>query len=93
MFNRRFGRNGSMAAPLITFGIGKIVGIAIGAAVAVMFRDKIMGLGDKYQKMKVNRMIDTGIERAHYDSNEAEPDYITVNNDATLTEKIGDVLQ
>jgi uncharacterized protein YebE (UPF0316 family) len=93
MFHRKYNRLDNMTAPLVSFGIGKIVGFAIGAAVAVIYRDKIMGINDNYQKMQVNKMIDLGIERAHEDVQEEKPDHITVNNDTTLTEKIGDVLQ
>lgn len=93
MFHRRFDRHNNFTTPLISFGLGKMVGIALGAAAVIILKDKIMNTEDRYEKSQVNEMLELGKERCHDDDHQNKSDLVSINNDATLTEKIGDVLQ
>jgi hypothetical protein len=97
MFQRKFDRYDSFTAPLINFGIGKMVGLAVGTAAVILLKDKIMNVRDqvedKYERSQVNKMLELGKERCHEDNYQEKSDFVSINNDTTLTEKIGDVLQ
>lgn len=93
MFHRRFDRHDNFTAPLISFGLGKMVGIALGAAAVIIFKDKIMNMEDRYKNSQMNKMLELGKERCHDEDYQDRSDFVSINNDTTLTEKIGDVLQ